>query len=125
MSVSDAQQSLLHNLFEAIDNKDVDGFVAFLTADASFRFGSAPAAQGTDAIREAVDGFFGTIKGLSHTVTRSVAEDGVLICEGDVTYTRTDDSEITLPFVDVFEMSSEGLIAQYKIYMDIAPLYAA
>lgn len=123
MSVSEAQQALLQNLFAAIDNKDVDGFAEFLTADASFRFGSAPAAQGAEAIRAAVDGFFGTIKGLRHSVVRSMAEDGVLVCEGDVTYTRTDDSQITLPFADVFEMSDDGLIADYKIYMDVGPLY--
>ena len=124
MSVSEAQQALLDKLFTAIDNKDVDGFLECLTADASFRFGSAPAAQGTEAVRAAVDGFFGAIKGLRHNVTRSMAEDGVLVCEGDVTYTRTDDSEITLPFADVFEMSGDGLIAEYKIYMDIGPLFA-
>ena len=125
MSVSEAQQSLLESLFAAIDDKDVDGFVKFLTTDARFRFGSAPAAQGTEAIRAAVGGFFETIKGLRHEVSRSMAGDGVLVCEGQVTYTRTDDSEIALPFVDVFEMSGDGLIADYKIYMDIGPLYAA
>ena len=124
MSVSEAQQSLLDGLFASIDDKDVDGFVEFLTADASFRFGSAPAAHGTAAIRAAVDGFFGTIKGLRHNVSRSMAGDGALVCEGDVTYTRTDGSEVRLPFVDVFEMSDDGLIADYKIYMDIGPLYA-
>ena len=125
MSVSVEQQSLLESLFATIDDKDVDGFVRFLTADASFRFGSAPPVQGTEAIRAAVGGFFKTIKGLRHKVARSMAGDGVLVCEGDVTYTRTDGSEISLPFVDVFEMSEDGLIADYKIYMDIGPLYAA
>ena len=40
-----------------------------------------------------------------------------------MTYTRLDGSEITLPFTDVFEYRDE-LIAHYKIYMDIGPLYA-
>ena len=125
MSISEARLKQLENLFATIDSMDVDGFVKFLTPDASFRFGSAPAAQGAEAIRAAVGGFFGTIKGLSHEVSRSMAEDGILVCEGSVTYTRADDSEITLPFVDVFEMSGDDLISDYRIYMDIGPLYAA
>jgi limonene-1,2-epoxide hydrolase len=124
VSVSEAQQSLLNDLFAAIDNKDVDGFAKFLTADASFRFGSAPAAEGADAIREAVGGFFTSIKALEHSVTRAIAEDSMLFCEGSVTYTRHDGSTVTLPFADVFEMDGDR-IATYKIYMDIAPLYAA
>jgi hypothetical protein len=94
-------------LFAAIDAKDGAAFVAYLTENAVFRFGSAPPVQGRDAIQAAVDAFFTTIAG----------------CEGVVTYTRHDGSEIALPFTDVFEY--EGiLIAHYKIYMDVAPLYA-
>ena len=125
MSVTEAQQALLEDLFASIDSQDAERFVTFLTPDASFRFGSAPAAHGTKAIRAAVGGFFETIRGLRHEVLRSMAGDAVLVCEGNVTYTRIDGSEIALPFVDVFEMSDDGLIADYKIYMDIAPLYAA
>ena len=43
--------------------------------------------------------------------------------EGEVTYTRLDGTEITLPFADVFEYSGQR-IRHYKIYMDINPLYA-
>ena len=123
MSITEAQQSLLRNLFAAIDSKDVDGFVGFLTPDASFRFGSAPAANGADAIREAVGGFFTSIKALEHSVARAFADGSTLFCEGNVTYTRHDGSTVTLPFADVFEMAGDR-IADYKIYMDIAPLYA-
>jgi hypothetical protein len=46
-----------------------------------------------------------------------------MVCEGEVTYTRHDESEITLPFVNVFEFEGE-LISHYKIYADSEPLYA-
>lgn len=123
MTVSDAQQKLLQDVFTAIDQRDADGFVSYLTADAIFRFGSAPPAKGRDAAREAVAGFFGTIAGLSHELNRSLAADNVLICEGEVTYTRHDGSTVTLPFADSFELD-DGLISHYRIYMDIGPLYA-
>ena len=119
-----AREAALPELFAAIDAKDADAFVRFLTPDGLFRFGSAPAAEGRDAVREAVTGFFGTIKGLEHTLKKVIPTGDTLVTEGDVTYTRHDGSAISLPFVDVFEYDGE-LISEYKIYMDIGPLYAA
>ena len=119
-----AREATLRELFASIDAQDADRFVEFLTPDGSFRFGSAPAVEGREAVREAVAGFFESIRGLSHALDRVVSEGDTLVTEGAVTYTRHDGSTITLPFVDVFEYEGE-LISEYKIYMDIAPLYAA
>ena len=88
-----------------------------------FRFGSAPPVQGRSAICEAVNGFYATISGLSHELINILAAGSILVCEGEVTYTRYDDSTITLPFTNVFELDGQQ-IARYKIYIDIAPLYA-
>ena len=118
-----AQQGMLQDLFAAIDARNAERFVGFLTEDATFRFGSAPPVQGREAIRQAVGEFFATIAGLSHAVTNWLASDGALVCEGEVTYTRHDGSTVTLPFADFFELDN-GRISHYKIYMDIGPLYA-
>jgi len=53
-------------LFRTIDEMDSDKFVTFLTEDAQFRFGNAPAVNSKSAIREAVAGFFSTIKEINH-----------------------------------------------------------
>ena len=124
MSSGRAADSNIGGLFAAIDAQDGAAFVGFLTEDAVFRFGSAPAVQGRVAVQAAVEGFFGTIAGLSHKIDKTVRADDALVCEGSVTYTRHDGSAIEIPFVDVFEYR-DGLIAEYKIYIDIAPLYAA
>lgn len=118
------RETALPELFAAIDAKDADAFVEFLTPEGRFLFGSMPAAEGRDAVREAVNGFFGTIKGLEHALHKVIQTGDTLVTEGVVTYTRHDDTAITLPFVDVFEYDGE-LISEYKIYMDIGPLYAA
>ena len=119
---SDSVHGRLDDLFAAIDAKDTERFLSFLTAEGSLRFGSAPPAQGIEAIRAAVDGFFSTIAGCRHVRARTVAEEDVIICEGEVTYTRHDATEITLPFANVFELEGE-LISNYKIYADAGPLY--
>jgi ketosteroid isomerase-like protein len=123
MTASDAQEAQLRELFAAIDACDSKRFASFLTPGAEFRFGAAPAVIGRDAIRQAVEGFFSTIAGLSHSLTYTVADGETLICEGEVTYTRHDDSRVTLPFVDVLR-TEDGLFSTYRIYMDIGPLYA-
>ena len=107
MTSADARQALLDGLFAAVDAEDTERFLGFLTAGASFRFGSAPSEKGNEAIHSAVDGFFSTIAGLSHQLARVVAQDGVVICEGEVTYTRHDATEITLPFINVFEFDGD------------------
>ena len=111
-------------VFAAIDRQDTAAFVGFLSDDAVFRFGSASPVQGREAIFAAIDGFFGTIAGLSHTLAKVVVDGSTQFIEGEVTYTRLDGTQITLPFTDIFEYDGE-LIAHYKIYMDISPLYAA
>ncbi len=113
----------LDSLFAAIDAKDTDTFLSFLTDDAVFRFGSAPSVTGQDAIREGVDGFFSSIAGSRHSIGNVIESGATLVSEGEVTYRRHDGSEITLPFTNVFEISGD-LVSHYKIYIDIAPLYA-
>jgi len=123
MSSANAAGRDTGGMFAAIDAKNSETFVSYLTADAVFRFGSAPPVEGRDAIQAAVAGFFTTIAGCTHNIVRTMGQDNTLVCEGDVTYERQDGSSITLPFTDILEYDGD-LIAQYKIYIDIAPLYS-
>lgn len=113
----------LNGLFASIDAQDTDSFLAHLTDDAVFRFGSSSAVQGKRAIGEAVAGFFESIAGSTHKLTNVLRDDATLVSEGEVTYRRHDDSQLTLPFTNVFELDGER-IAHYKIYIDIGPLYS-
>jgi hypothetical protein len=114
---------LLLELFTAIDAKDTAAFLDKLSPTAMFRFGAAPDVQVKEAIGSAVDGFFSSIAALSHRVKNQVGDGSLLACEGDVSYTRHDGSSITLPFSDFFEFDGD-LIVGYRVYIEIAPLYA-
>jgi limonene-1,2-epoxide hydrolase len=122
MNIDETKHRLLDDLFESIDEQHVDRFLRFLADDAIFRFGSAEPVKGQAEIREAVSEFFASIAGCRHVLGTILADNGTLVCEGEVTYTRQDESEITLPFVNVFEFEGE-LISHYKIYADSGPLY--
>jgi ketosteroid isomerase-like protein len=113
----------VHNLFAAIDNKDADAFVAFLTEDAVFAFGNAAPVSGRAAIRDVLVGFFGSIRALRHEVTDAWTLPEVAVAIGQVTYTRLDGSSLSVPFADVLKMRRE-LVSEYLIYVDASRLYA-
>ena len=110
-------------MFRASDVLDVDGWVAYLTPDVSFRFGNADPISGRDTVRQAVSEFFATIKGLKHTIVQEWLIDDVNIQKLDVTYTRLDDKVVTIPAANILRVE-DGLIADYQIYADLTPVYA-
>lgn len=110
-------------LFASIDAMEAEGFLGFIAADATFRFGSSPAITGHSAIRQSVQSFFSMFVALRHELHRLVADGNAVVCEGEVTYTRHDGSDITLPFANVFEIH-DGLISLYRIYIDMGPVFA-
>ena len=113
----------IDKLFASIDAMDTESFLGFIAADATFRFGSSPPVKGREEIGASVNGFFSMFAALKHELQRVVADGNAVVCEGDVTYTRHDGSSITLPFANVFEVDN-GLISLYRIYIDIAPVFA-
>lgn len=112
------------DLFAAIDRQDDAAFGGFLAEDARFVFGNLPAVEGRAAIRDFVAGFFSGIRALSHSVPDAWQAGEVLICRGEVTYTRHDGSTLTVPFANVFRMEGDR-VRDYRIYMDASALYAA
>lgn len=112
----------IRGLFDAVDNKDVDAFVSFLTQDASFKFANAPSVHKKENIRQAISQFFSVVKALRHNVKDVWECCGVVICEGEVAYTRHDMRQMGFPFVTIFRMK-EGKIADYRIYIDSSSLF--
>ena len=112
----------LRNLFNAVDNMDADVFVSFFMEDANFKFANAPAVSNRKNIRKAVSQFFSAVKGLRHEIKDVWECDDAVICEGEVTYTRHDNSKVSFPFANVFRMENE-LIADYRVYIDNSALF--
>ena len=52
------------------------------------------------------------------------ADGDIAVVEFDVHYTRQDGRSVVLPCCNVFRLR-EGLISEYRSYMDAAPVYAA
>jgi ketosteroid isomerase-like protein len=110
-------------VFADIDAMDPDKFVAHLTPDVTFRFGNADPVTGPAAVKEAVAGFFATIDGMTHHI-RNVFEAGdTVVAQIDVEYRRKDGKAVTLPNADILVYEG-GLVRDWQIYIDVAPVFA-
>lgn len=110
-------------LFQAIDNKDSETFISFLSDDAVFRFGNMPPVEGKDNIRQFLDNWFPTIRSVRHDQIEIWEAEGVKIMNGRVSYTRHDDSQLTVFFANTFKMFGNK-IKDYLIFVDTSQLYA-
>jgi len=63
------------------------------------------------------------IAGIKHHVLDVWAIDDVIVSRLDVTYTRHDGSTLTVPGVTIWGMRDRQ-IDDYRIYVDVAPLFA-
>ena len=118
-----SQPAWLERLFKTIDAKDAEGFAQFLTEDAVFRFGNGEPARGRPAVRDAVAGFFAGVKSLRHTLSESWSHPDVLVMHGEVTYTRHDGSQLSVPFANVFKLNGT-LVREYLVFADVSKLWA-
>ena len=115
--------NMTEHLFKSIDKQDAQAFQSHLTDDVKFRFGNAPVVEGKAAVGEAVSGFFSSVKSIHHKLTDVWQQQGVIICHGNVTYTRHDSTTLAIPFANILTLEND-LIKDYLIFADTSKLYA-
>ena len=111
------------SLFDDIDSMAPERFAQHLADDVVMRFGNAEPVRGREAVRDAWAGFCEGVDGVSHAVVEQWQEGPATIVEADVTYTRKDASTVTVPVVTIYRGGGE-LIEDYRIFIDLAPLFA-
>jgi hypothetical protein len=79
---------------------------------------------GKDNIEATLAGFYDSIKSLSHERQGLWEVDDTTIVWSDVTYTRPDDADVTVPVVTILRRNDGGLIVDYRIFMNAGPLFA-
>jgi ketosteroid isomerase-like protein len=111
------------DLFADIDSMEPERFAQHLAPDAVMRFGNAPPVEGRDAIRDAWAAFCEGVDGVHHDLVEQWSSGDATIVEARVTYTRKDKSTVTVPVVTIYRARGE-LIDDYRIFIDLAPLFA-
>jgi hypothetical protein len=112
---------MVAKLFESIDQRNISEFLSFLTNDVLFKFGNAEPVNGKANLGNMLEDFYKSIKAISNGIQDIWEQDGVIICRGIVTYTRHDNSVLSVPFVNIFMMEGD-LINEYLIYADVSEL---
>ncbi len=110
------------NLFNAIDNCDSQAMVQYLDENANFKFANMPVVTGRKNIFEFLEGFFKSIKAISHKNLEVWELDGIKFVNGTVTYTRHDGSTLTVDYSNTFKMKGEKIL-DYHIFVDNSELY--
>lgn len=112
----------LKNLYTTIDKMDAYAFADFISPNGEFIFGNIPSIVGRENIAVFVDNFFKSIKALKHEPSDFVIERDKVISWGMVTYTRHNDTDLTVKFCNIFLMDGD-LIRTYDIFIDTSQLY--
>jgi SnoaL-like domain len=112
------------HLFADIDTMQPDAFARYLAEDCTMRFGNAPPLHGREACREAWASFCELVDGVHHDVVRTWEIDDATIAETEVTYTRKDGRRAMVPVVTIYRPSGGELIEDYRVYLDLAPVFA-
>jgi ketosteroid isomerase-like protein len=110
-------------LFSDIDSMDPERFAAHLAEDVTMRFGNAEPIQGRDAVRNAWAEFCDGLDGVSHEPLRRWESDAGTVAEANVTYTKKDGGTVTVPVTTIWT-EADGGIDDYRIFIDLAPLFA-
>jgi hypothetical protein len=118
------QREFTSKVFGLVDATDAVGFSRLFAPQGRMRFGNNEAMVGPEAIEAGVGGFFGTIKGLRHTILREWYDGADTAIEELVDYHRLDGDTVTIPAVTIWHVDEAGLIDDFRVYFDLAPLFA-
>jgi ketosteroid isomerase-like protein len=114
---------LVRDVFAALDAKDPDALTAHVSEDVRLRLGNQDVVEGKAAFLATSQAFASSINQIRHEIHSLWNVDDVVIAEMDVHYERLDGGRLTLPCCNVFRVR-DGLVSDYRIYMDIGPVFA-
>ncbi|WJV44589.1 nuclear transport factor 2 family protein [Streptomyces flavofungini] len=111
-------------LFAKIDGKELHAVAELLAENATMVFGNGDPLVGRAAILAANTAFMETIAALRHRIVDSWVVGATTIAVTEVTYTRLDTRQVTLPAVTIWRVGDDGLIVDFRVVLDLTPVYA-
>ena len=111
-------------VFSTIDAAQPDAIADLLTSDGRFVFGNAEPLVGRDAVTAGLAAFLASIAGLRHKLVNVWQVGADTIAEAEVTYQRHDGRSVVIPVVSIWKTDNNGLIVDYRVLGDLAPVYA-
>lgn len=111
-------------LFAGVDSGDFDVVAALVTDDVHLRFGNFEPTDGKAKLVATGQQVAGSVAGIRHEIHDIwEVEEGTVVAVMDVHYKRLDGGELALPCCNVFRFR-DGLISDYRVFMDVNPVLA-
>jgi ketosteroid isomerase-like protein len=119
-----SHSDLVRTMIRAVDDADHNALAALTAKDVHFRFGNAAPTNTQSELLAAARSFRDAIADLRHTILDLwEVDDATVIAIMDVHYRRLDGGELNLPCCNIFGVRN-GLVDDYRIYMDVNPVLA-
>ena len=112
------------DVFAVIDAMDVATLGSLFAENGRVTFANSAPLVGVAEIRRGATLFYETMAGLHHTIVNEWHVDGETIVELKVSYDRKDGRQVTIPCVTIFHSDDDDKIDDYRVYFDVAPIYA-
>jgi ketosteroid isomerase-like protein len=117
-------RDVVQTLIRAVDAADQNAIATLTATNVHFRFGNTDPTDTQSELLAAAQSFRDLIADLRHTILDLwEVGDGMVVALMDVYYRRLDRRELTLPCCNIFRVHN-GLVDDYRIYMDINPVLA-
>lgn len=117
--------AIVRALLDAVDSRDLDALDSYIADDIYFRFGNATPTNTKTGFAAALHPFLRGVGEIRHEIIEMwEVPGGSVIATMDVHYTRLDGRQLVLPCCNVFRVH-DGLVCDYRIYMDVNPVIAA
>ena len=110
-------------VYKAVDSKDEQQMARFLTENCTFVYANSDPVVGRENIAESSKQFMALIADIKHQLHDVWGFGDVIVSRLEVTYTRKDGSTLTVPAVTIWRVRNKQ-IDDYRIYIDVAPLFA-
>jgi hypothetical protein len=107
-----------------IDGMDANESVKLFAESAKLTFGNAEPMVGRNAIQTGIEAIYTSIAALRHRILQEWSVDRDTIVEMAVTYGRHDGIQVTIPAVTIWRVRDDGLITDYRVFIDQQPVYA-
>lgn len=111
-------------VFATVDSMKPGAIAEFFAEDARLVFGNGEPLIGREAIIAGNQAFFSTIKGLRHRIVNQWYVGADTVAETEVTYRRLNGKSAAVPVVSIWHTRDDGLIDDYRVFLDLAPVYA-
>jgi ketosteroid isomerase-like protein len=121
-----SHQQAITAVLAAIDAGELAIATNYLRDDVTVLFGNFAPLTGAATFTQLFEQFTSSLQAVRHEIHHiwpAANDPDVLVAAMTAHYTRTDGECVSLPCCNVFRMCG-GLIADYRVYMDISPAMA-